>query len=128
MLGIGGGTLTTPYFKYHGDSMKTSIATAAACGVPIALFGIVITFLIDGIFGIFSKTIFDFIILDAFIIMSVSTLIFSYIGAGVTFISNTILLKYIFSSPALRLGPFATAIKSIFDIDMLSKTACAAVN
>ena len=31
MLGIGGGTLTTPYFKYHGDSMKTSIATAAAC-------------------------------------------------------------------------------------------------
>jgi|TARA_B100001741_G_scaffold230156_1_gene191547 uncharacterized membrane protein YfcA len=104
MLGIGGGTLTTPYFKYHGDSMKTSIATAAACGVPIALFGIVITFLINGIFGIFSKTIFDFIILDAFIIMSVSTLIFSYIGAGVTFISNTILLKYIFSVILLITG------------------------
>ena len=104
MLGIGGGTLTTPYFKYHGDSMKTSIATAAACGVPIALVGIIITFVINEISGIFEKTIFDFIILDAFIIMSVSTLIFSYIGAGVTFITNTIFLKNIFSVTLLITG------------------------
>ena len=104
MLGIGGGTLTTPYFKYHGDSMKTSIATAAACGVPIALVGIIITFVINKISGIFEKTIFDFIILDAFIIMSASTLIFSYIGAGVTFITNTIFLKNIFSVTLLITG------------------------
>ena len=43
MLGIGGGTLTTPYFKFYGESMKGSIATAAACGVPIASLGILIT-------------------------------------------------------------------------------------
>ena len=104
MLGIGGGTLTTPYFKYHGDNMKTSIATAAACGVPIALVGIVITFMINKVSGIFDRTIFDFIIIDAFIIMSASTLIFSYIGAGVTFITNTIFLKYIFSVTLLITG------------------------
>ena len=84
--------------------MKTSIATAAACGVPIALVGIIITFVINKISGIFDKTIFDFIILDAFIIMSVSTLIFSYIGAGVTFITNTIFLKNIFSVTLLITG------------------------
>ena len=104
MLGIGGGTLTTPYFKYHGDNMKTSIATAAACGVPIALVGIVITFVINKVSGIFDRTIFDFIIIDAFIIMSASTLIFSYIGAGVTFITNTIFLKHIFSVTLLITG------------------------
>ena len=104
MLGIGGGTLTTPYFKYHGDNMKTSIATAAACGVPIALVGIVITFVLNKASGIFDRTIFDFIIIDAFIIMSVCTLIFSYIGAGVTFITNTIFLKHIFSVTLLITG------------------------
>ena len=97
LLGIGGGTLTTPYFKYYGETMKRSIATAAACGVPIALFGIMITFLVNMFSGIFEKTIFDFISHDAFVIMSISTLVFSYIGAGMTFNSNTIVLKNIFS-------------------------------
>ena len=104
MLGVGGGTLTTPYFKYHGESMKKSIATAAACGVPIALLGIVITFMISKVTSIFSVTIFDFINFDAFIIISISTLIFSYIGAGVTFIANTSTLKNFFSLMLLITG------------------------
>ena len=61
MLGIGGGTLTTPYFKFYGESMKCSIATAAACGVPIALLGMLVTFSLNGIFGLFENTIFNFI-------------------------------------------------------------------
>ena len=104
MLGIGGGTLTTPYFKYHGESMKTSIATAAACGVPIALFGIVITLAINSVLQIFTYTIFDFIRLDAFLIISITTLIFSYIGASITFITNTVFLKNIFSTTLLITG------------------------
>ena len=39
ILGIGGGTFSVPYFKAYGLSMKTSIGTSAACGVPIAIFG-----------------------------------------------------------------------------------------
>ena len=97
LLGVGGGTLTTPYFKYYGETMKRSIATAAACGVPIALFGIMITFLVNMVSGIFENTIFDFISFDAFIIISLSTLVFSYIGAAMTFTTNTIVLKNIFS-------------------------------
>ncbi len=97
MLGIGGGTLTTPYFKYFGETMKRSIATAAACGVPIALFGIMITFLVNMFLKISDNTILDFISFDAFVIMSLSTLIFSYLGADVAFKTNTEILKNIFS-------------------------------
>ena len=104
MLGIGGGTLTTPYFKFYGESMKRSIATAAACGVPIALFGIIITLVINQITGVFDHTPIDFIELDSFIIISISTLIFSYIGAGVTFITNTTLLTNIFCITLLIIG------------------------
>ena len=97
MLGVGGGTLTTPYFKYFGETMKRSIATAAACGVPIALFGIMITFLVNMFLKISDNTILDFISFDAFVIMSLSTLIFSYLGADVAFKTNTEILKNIFS-------------------------------
>ena len=41
LLGIGGGTLTTPYFNFHGEDIKRSIATASACGVLIASVAIV---------------------------------------------------------------------------------------
>jgi uncharacterized protein len=96
MLGIGGGTLTTPYFKFYGESMKCSIATAAACGVPIASLGMLVTFSLNGIFGVFENTIFNFIDLHAFYFVSTATLIFSYIGAGITYTTNAFLLKKIF--------------------------------
>ena len=104
MLGIGGGTLTTPYFKFYGESMKGSIATAAACGVPIALLGILITFFLKEIFGVFEKTIFDFIDFYAFFLVSTTTLIFSYLGAGVTYKTNTLLLKKIFCITLFLVG------------------------
>ena len=104
MLGIGGGTLTTPYFKFYGESMKGSIATAAACGVPIALLGILITFFLKEIFGVFENTIFDFIDFHAFFLISATTLIFSYIGAGITYKTNTLLLKKIFCITLFLVG------------------------
>ena len=104
ILGIGGGTMTTPYFKYHGESLKRSIGTAAACGVPIALTGIVSILLIDLIFNINDINIISYLHLESFIIISLITMIFSYIGAGVTKISNTILLKNIFGLTLILIG------------------------
>lgn len=40
-LGIGGGTLSTPYLRSQARSMHVSVATAAGLGVPIALAGAV---------------------------------------------------------------------------------------
>jgi len=39
MLGIGGGTLTVPYLSWAGLAMPRAVATASACGLPIAVVG-----------------------------------------------------------------------------------------
>lgn len=39
LLGIGGGTLTVPWLVWHNVDMRRAVATAATCGLPIALVG-----------------------------------------------------------------------------------------
>ncbi len=39
IVGIGGGTLTVPILHWYKISMRFAVATAAACGLPIALLG-----------------------------------------------------------------------------------------
>jgi len=39
LLGIGGGSMTVPWLLWHGQRIQNAIATAAACGYPIALAG-----------------------------------------------------------------------------------------
>jgi len=47
MLGIGGGVLVVPFLARRGVDMRRAVATASACGVPLALAGS-IGFLIAG--------------------------------------------------------------------------------
>ncbi len=39
LLGIGGGTLTTPFLLWHGVDIRHAVGTSAACGLPVALAG-----------------------------------------------------------------------------------------
>ncbi|MGD9020513.1 MAG: sulfite exporter TauE/SafE family protein [Lysobacterales bacterium] len=39
LLGIGGGSMTVPWLLWHAQQVQKSIATAAACGYPIAVAG-----------------------------------------------------------------------------------------
>ena len=39
LLGIGGGSMTVPWLLWHGQQVQKSIATASACGYPIAVAG-----------------------------------------------------------------------------------------
>lgn len=39
LFGIGGGSLTVPFLSYCDVRMQQAVATSAACGLPIALFG-----------------------------------------------------------------------------------------
>jgi len=39
IVGIGGGTMTVPFLHWFNISMRNAVATSAACGFPIALFG-----------------------------------------------------------------------------------------
>lgn len=40
LMGIGGGTFTVQFLLWHNVGMRRAIATAAACGFPIALTGV----------------------------------------------------------------------------------------
>jgi uncharacterized membrane protein YfcA len=39
LIGIGGGTLTTPFLLWCNKTIRNAIATSAACGLPIAVAG-----------------------------------------------------------------------------------------
>lgn len=39
LVGIGGGSITAPWLMWHGVRAQNAVATAAACGYPIALAG-----------------------------------------------------------------------------------------
>jgi uncharacterized membrane protein YfcA len=39
MVGVGGGSMTAPWLMWHGVRAQNAVATAAACGYPIALAG-----------------------------------------------------------------------------------------
>jgi uncharacterized membrane protein YfcA len=39
IVGIGGGTMTTPFLTYNKVDIKNAIATSAAVGMPIAIAG-----------------------------------------------------------------------------------------
>jgi hypothetical protein len=39
LVGIGGGSLTAPWLMWHGFTPHRAVASAAACGYPIALAG-----------------------------------------------------------------------------------------
>ena len=39
LVGIGGGTMTVPFLRWHRLTLQQAIATSAACGLPIALGG-----------------------------------------------------------------------------------------
>lgn len=47
LVGIGGGSITAPWLMWHGIRAQNAVATAAACGYPIALAGTV-TFMVLG--------------------------------------------------------------------------------
>ena len=104
ILGIGGGTITTPYFKFFGKSIKESIATAAACGIPIAIFGEIASILLNLKLGILKNEILGFIHIESFIIISITSVFFSYLGATTTYLANSFFVKLIFSAVVLILG------------------------
>ena len=105
-LGIGGGTLTTPYFHYHGYEMKKCIATASICGFCISFFGIVISGIMTSVAGIFNYNILNFLILDAFIIISLSSMVSSYYGASLTAKIKTGHLRLIFGYTLIIISIF----------------------
>ena len=97
IIGIGGGSFTVPYLRYSGYEMKLCIGTAAACGVPIALFGS-LGYLYTGwsIENTPSMSL-GYIYLPAVIGISATSIFSAKIGVAITHSLSDLVLKILFS-------------------------------
>ena len=85
VFGIGGGSLSVPYFSWVQVSMKNAVATSAACGLPI-----------EGALG--------FVYIPAFVGIVIASTVFAKMGARFAHQLPSDLLKKGFSVLLLVIG------------------------
>ena len=97
LFGIGGGTLSVPFFYRLGMPMGRVVGTAAACGFPIALAGAIanIVFTLDSTTT--PEYSWGYVYLPAVLIVSACSIIFARIGAQSAQRINADVLKKLFS-------------------------------
>lgn len=81
IVGIGGGTLTVPFLNWHNISMRNAVATSAACGLPIAIFGAA-SYIFSGwsVNNLPEQTL-GYVHLPAFIFIIITSFLFAPVGA-----------------------------------------------
>ena len=106
VLGIGGGSFTVPFFKYNGIDMKTSIGTAAACGIPIAFFGS-LSFITIGLNeeGLPPLAL-GFIYMPAMFLISLVSVFTASIGAGMAHAISDKILTILFSTLMILISTY----------------------
>jgi uncharacterized membrane protein YfcA len=81
LFGIGGGTVSVPFFNALGMSMQRVVGTAAACGFPIALVGM-ITNIYAGLDNTdLPENSLGFVYLPAVLTLSIASVILARVGA-----------------------------------------------
>jgi uncharacterized membrane protein YfcA len=105
IVGIGGGTMTTPFLTYNKVDIKNAIATSAAVGMPIAIVGSVGFIIIGtGVEGTTSGL--GFIHIKALLSIVMTSIFFAPLGAKVAHNINGKRLKKGFALFLLLLGVF----------------------
>lgn len=104
LFGIGGGTLSVPYFFRLGLPMGRVVGTAAACGLPIAVAGAIanIWFTLDS--PLTPAYSWGYIYLPAVLFVSMASVTFARIGAQTAQKMNAERLKKIFSACLFAIG------------------------
>ena len=93
-LGIGGGTFTVPYLKSLGHDIRKSIGTSAACGILIAVIATILFSLPIELASLQLNE--NLIYWPGVFWISFSSIIFSRLGARLTYLIKEDLLKRIF--------------------------------
>jgi len=93
-LGIGGGTFTVPYLKSLGHDIRKSIGTSAACGIVIAVTATILFSLPIELASLQLNE--NLIYWPGVFWISFSSIIFSRLGARLTYLIKEDLLKKIF--------------------------------
>lgn len=104
IVGIGGGTMTVPFLVWCNVAMRQAVATAAACGLPIALAGAV-GFVING-WGSVSLPAYSsgYVYWPAFIGIVITSVLFAPLGARLAHRLPAAQLKRIFALLLYALG------------------------
>jgi uncharacterized membrane protein YfcA len=97
LVGIGGGSLTVPWLLWHGRQVQQTIATAAACGYPIALAG-TISFVILGQQNTELDSASGYVHLPAFLGVVLFSTMAAPLGAAAVHNSPPLLVRRIFGA------------------------------
>ena len=104
IFGIGGGTFTVPYLTLHGVSMAQAVASASACGLPIALGGAV-GFMWTGWYETsLPKEAWGFVHLPAFIAISATSVFLAKLGVKMAHQLPAATLKKLFAGLLFIVG------------------------
>ena len=95
LLGIGGGSMTVPWLLWHGQQTRNAIATAAACGYPIAVAG-TLGFVLLGENTANMATL-GYVNLQALLGVAVFSVIGAPLGVAAVHRSNPLLARRVFA-------------------------------
>ena len=96
IVGIGGGTMTTPFLTYNNVKIKNAIATSAAVGMPIAIAG-AIGFTVVGSLSMGVDNGLGFIHLKSLVIIVLASVTLAPLGAKVAHSLDSQKLKKLFA-------------------------------
>lgn len=97
LLGLGGGAIIVPYLSRYDFAMKNVVATAAVCGLPIALFASVGYILTGFSVADLPSWHLGYVYLPAVLGIAAGSVIFANIGARLAHKLPSVVLKRIFA-------------------------------
>jgi len=95
LLGIGGGSMTVPWLLWHGQRVQSAVATAAACGYPIAVAGTLGFVLLGG--GQSSEYSLGYVNLQALAGVALFSVLGAPLGVAAVHRSSPLLAKRVFA-------------------------------
>lgn len=106
LFGIGGGSLTVPFLSFCGQRMQIAVATAAACGLPIALVGALGNIVVGRGHESLPAMATGFVYWPAFLGIALLSAPFAKLGAGLAQRLSSVHLKRAFASFLLVVGAY----------------------
>jgi uncharacterized membrane protein YfcA len=104
LFGIGGGSLTVPFLTYFGVRMHHVVGTAAACGIPIAIFATLIYSNTDSPLGYLPEETLGYIFIPAWLGIVIASMPCSRLGALLAHRLNEQRLKRFFAYLIMVVG------------------------
>lgn len=104
LLGVGGGSFFVPYFTYYQIPIKNAVATSAACGVFVAIFGVIGLSTVGKVATLYMPYTTGYIYWPAFFWISLASIPFALLGVRLAHEVSTHLLRKIFAALLLFVG------------------------